>query len=594
MDSTAATGAHKRTAVLVVHGMGSQRPLDTVRGIVDAVWLEGDKTARGLRRIWTHPERSGVDDIDLPVITTNFIPDTHRRTDFHELYWAHLMSETRAVAVLLWLFELARMGPRLKPSIGALYWAALIFLSVLILSFSLIAVQIIVEFCALIASATAFPFIGKDVHSLIFVFFAAIAVTTMLASFAAIPNRAFKLAAIFLAVAAVSVLLFVLESRYPQVSEALTEFLLPTVLAAMIVQATMGGWGLLGLGIVFGLSYVAAGLAALCFGIAALQGHMPWSINSFWSSIAACYFIGLYLALYAVFLQPYLGDAARYFRNSPGNVAVRREIRRQAVRMLEALHLSNNYDRIVVVAHSLGTVVSYDMLRAYYSRVNDVLPDPGSLGAGFDEVDRGTLDKAAAREKGREMVARIAWTVGNAQARMAAGKAEPGDDSLKAWLVTDFVTLGSPLTHALYLMCRGNTESELQDDFARRTREREFPTCPPLMIDGDYRLTFENPNDHKRQFHHGGQFALTRWTNLYFPVSQLLWGDAIGGEVGPLFGDPPGTNVADVPVYTNTSRRNSFFAHVHYWDLKFGNSAPHIEALKKAIDLADTGAVNGL
>jgi hypothetical protein len=34
--------------------------------------------------------------------------------------------------------------------------------------------------------------------------------------------------------------------------------------------------------------------------------------------------VALYLALYAVFLQPYLGDAARYFRNSPGNVAVRR------------------------------------------------------------------------------------------------------------------------------------------------------------------------------------------------------------------------------------------------------------------------------
>jgi hypothetical protein len=30
------------------------------------------------------------------------------------------MSETRAVAVLLWLFELARLGPRLKPSIKGL------------------------------------------------------------------------------------------------------------------------------------------------------------------------------------------------------------------------------------------------------------------------------------------------------------------------------------------------------------------------------------------------------------------------------------------------------------------------------------------
>src|SRR5579859_3129901 len=97
--------ARKRTAVLVVHGMGSQRPLDTVRGVVDAVWLEGDASASGQRRIWTHPEKSGVDDIDLPVITTNFVPGTdHRVIDFHELYWAHLMSETRATAVLLWLF----------------------------------------------------------------------------------------------------------------------------------------------------------------------------------------------------------------------------------------------------------------------------------------------------------------------------------------------------------------------------------------------------------------------------------------------------------------------------------------------------------
>src|SRR5689334_5649361 len=92
--------SEKRTAVLVVHGMGSQRPLDTVRGVVNSVWLRGDTSGTGERRIWTHPERSGVDDIDLPVITTNFLKGSRRRFDFHELYWAHLMSETRAVAVL--------------------------------------------------------------------------------------------------------------------------------------------------------------------------------------------------------------------------------------------------------------------------------------------------------------------------------------------------------------------------------------------------------------------------------------------------------------------------------------------------------------
>ena len=30
---------HKRTAVLVVHGIGSQRALETVRGVIQGVWL---------------------------------------------------------------------------------------------------------------------------------------------------------------------------------------------------------------------------------------------------------------------------------------------------------------------------------------------------------------------------------------------------------------------------------------------------------------------------------------------------------------------------------------------------------------------------
>jgi hypothetical protein len=114
------------------------------------------------------------------------------------------------------------------------------------------------------------------------------------------------------------------------------------------------------------------------------------------------------------------------------------------------------------------------------------------------------------------------------------------------------------------------------------------------MVDGDLRLTFENPQTRVRTFHHGGQFALTRWTNLYFPASQLFWGDAIGGEVGPVFGDPAGSNIVDMPVFTNPFKRNNFFTHVHYWDLKYGTAAPHIVALKMAIDLDDTGAANHL
>lgn len=580
----------RRTAVLVVHGMGSQRPLDTVRGVVNAVWLKGSDTPAKEARIWTHPERCGVDDLDLPVITTN--SNDGRRFDFHELYWAHLMSETRAVAVLLWLFELARTGPYLKPSIGAVYWAILTFLSALVLSVSLLAVQIIVHFAAMVGYATNYELLGVDQHSLAYVLFGAIAVTALFAMFAAIWQRALWLAGIFAGIGIGFALLFLLESFYETKAEWLTPAFLPLGVAAMFVYFTMGRWGLVGLLVVLAISWGVGILAVVCFHVDLLADSMryPWNANSFWSSIASFYFIGLYLAANAAFLQPSLGDAARYFRNSPGNVAVRREIRRQAVNMIETLHLSGHYDRVVVVAHSLGTVVAYDMLRAYYSRVNETLPRPDPQNDEFEKVDTGALDKTSARAAGRRVIAQFAQMLDEAKQRIASGQAKPRDAEMRAWLVTDFVTLGSPLTHALYLMCRGEAEGDLKKDFERRVREREFPVCPPRKMDGDNRLTFWNPKVAERQFHHGGHFALTRWTNLYFQASELLWGDPIGGEVGSLFGDGTSSNVVDMPVRTN--KRHTWLAHVRYWDLNYGTDAPHIKALKEAIDLNDAGTAN--
>ncbi len=113
---------------------------------------------------------------------------------------------------------------------------------------------------------------------------------------------------------------------------------------------------------------------------------------------------------------------------------------------LQTLHLSGDYDRIIVVAHSLGTVVAYDTPRAYYSRINKTLPDCGNLGSDFDKVDRGTVDKSSARAKGREIIGRIAQLADAARRRIETGHPEPGDANLRAWLVTDFITLASPLT----------------------------------------------------------------------------------------------------------------------------------------------------
>ena len=135
-----------RTAVLVVHGMGSQRPLDTVRGVINAVWFNDDDHLQDAQhKLWSHPEPSGVD-LDLTVMTTNEIPGTtdKRVADFHELYWAHLMSETKAVAVLLWLFELGRRGPYFKTGMNGLWWCGAVYLSLLLLSASLLVLKTVI------------------------------------------------------------------------------------------------------------------------------------------------------------------------------------------------------------------------------------------------------------------------------------------------------------------------------------------------------------------------------------------------------------------------------------------------------------------
>ena len=104
------------------------------------------------RRIWSHPERDSAD-IDLTVMTTNEVPESRddRVVDFHELYWAHLMSETKPVAVLLWLYELCRKGPIMKEGINGLWWAASIFLCFMNLSVALLAFKGAVQFAQICA-----------------------------------------------------------------------------------------------------------------------------------------------------------------------------------------------------------------------------------------------------------------------------------------------------------------------------------------------------------------------------------------------------------------------------------------------------------
>jgi preprotein translocase subunit Sec61beta len=334
----------------------------------------------------------------------------------------------------------------------------------------------------------------------------------------------------------------------------------------------------------FGIFIRVAGYTDFAAAIATFwnEGRVPWSLLSPASMVAACTIIAVYLIINAWFLEPYLGDAARYFRNSPANVAVRRMIRKNAVDTLANLHASGYYDRIVVVAHSLGSVVAYDMLRAYYSRICDWAPLKfPAFEPEFTRIDKGGLTRPQLRKEARKLVRKMAA----AQKQVTPLRERQSTKGPQAWLVTDFVTLGAALEHAKFLMCHGKNRAELEKDFARRVEEREFPTCPPAKDPPDGWLAYTDPNSNKKRLHHGGLFALTRWTNIYFPMDQVFWGDAIGGPLDPVFGD----HIEDVEVWTDSSRPSDVFTHTKYWDTTFkqGRNAPHIAALRDAINLTD-------
>ena len=594
-----------RTAVLVVHGMGSQRPLDTVRGVVSAAWLDNDPPREKERKFWVHPHLGGTD-IDLSVFTGSPV-DGVARPDFHELYWAHLMSETKAIAVLLWLFELAKRGPRLNPRLVWVWKAATMFLAALILSLSFLGLHLIERISGFKEERQALILAPALLLVLVLGYTVYVAGKQGTYNFQKLAIDSLKPVLVGIGIVAVATLLiyyasfsFCQRGESYGLIEALKTFVtvfLPATIALAAVGFLLGRPGIRPFAFAYAFSFSAFAvylaylwlsggrpLAPVC------ARNLPWSLDSTWTIVTAWTILGLYIGANAAFLQPYLGDAARYFRHSPANIAGQREIRKQAVETLKELHLSGRYDRIIVVAHSLGTVVAYDMLRAYFSRVYWCLPGAApELREDIDAIENaGDDDVATLRRHARSLTKEVA-TMAGADASAAVNEEEARQARARSWLVTDFVTLGSPLAHAVYLTSQGHDPGPLDAPFELRKAERVYPTCPPVSTKDDKRLTYEPKDGGGRRFHHGALFGFTRWTNLYFPMSELLWGDAIGGPLAPVFGK----GIVDIPVSTRDPAADDLFTHVTYWDVRRARErqAPHVQWLRQAIDLEDVDAI---
>jgi len=261
-----------------------------------------------------------------------------------------------------------------------------------------------------------------------------------------------------------------------------------------------------------------------------------------------------------------LGDVARYMTPDPDNISERSNIRQQGISFLKKMHQISNEtrpDRIIVIGHSLGSVVSYDLLRLLWTEYNETytsFPKHQPMADAIDGFakDPNSIDRNPdAFSKAQFDFWEEAQALGN------------------PWLITDFITLGAALNSIDYLMVNNVPISDL-------IFQRELPVCPPEIDEEDktilYRKFFEvAPGKNRKGLnvpHHGAMFSMVRWTNIYFTS------DFVGGPMRRLFGK----GVKDLPI----ARKSLWLypgGHTNYWEGVKGNKA--LEAIVRFMNLSN-------
>lgn len=280
-------------------------------------------------------------------------------------------------------------------------------------------------------------------------------------------------------------------------------------------------------------------------------------------------FLGVIVLLLAQYiLTKIVGDAARYLSPMPENLEIRHQIKKAGAKLLLELsdpEKSDDYFRIIVMGHSLGSVVAYDVVQQAWLHHYEKLGDDGAPSE-IDEA-RSNLEKLLdADNVGWEQVQPMQRTYFNAL------REKPGAN----WRIEHLITCGSPLAHADILVA--NDKQDLQE----KIQLRELATCLPTpeKISGKLRFSYSSRDTDGTIPHHAAVFSATRWTNIYFPCQWTIKGDVIGGPVGHLFGD----GVRDLPVHSN--EKGGLLLHTHYWKSKY-EGAGHVQAFREALDLVD-------
>lgn len=479
--ASAGAGQVAKQAIVVIHGMGEQRPMDTIKAFVQAVW-ETDPviTANKLphpSQVWSKPDpRTGS--LELRRITTRESIASAAfphgvRTDFYELYWADLTAGSTWEEFTAWvrgllLRPLSRVPPDVRSAWIALWIATLAVIAI--------------------------------------------------AALAVLPADAWR----------------------------------------KIGAPWLADWHWL-------LAFVA-----LAFG--------RW----------------LHKAATASF-----GRVVRYTRADPDNIAARQAVHERGLKLMNSLHEGDQYKRIILVSHSLGTMLAHDLLSYFWAqrgaarKIAEASPEFDALceleNAAAD-VDQ-SAPSAAALDRYHAAQRRLRVTLA------ARAPKNPQDAADPRWLITDFVTLGSPLAHAEFLIAAS------AEDLARRKFERELPQSPPLREDLDPKvfqlarathklpvgssfetsklISFPPPaSPHVWELHHAAPFAVVRWTNIYDSASLVFRGDIIGGPVANAFGPA----IIDIDLKSLRGQSRSF-THTKYWAMD--GEPIHIKALRSAVNMLD-------
>lgn len=283
----------------------------------------------------------------------------------------------------------------------------------------------------------------------------------------------------------------------------------------------------------------------------------------------------------------YFGDVARYVKANPANINIRQAIRKGGIELVERIHQTGDYDRVVIVGHSLGSIVAYDIINHLWARHNKFKYTKGnrSFTSPLSKVAIGLLEE----------LQEMAKSVGTDSFKQDAYRAKQhelfyelrSNDKANNWLVSDFITLGSPLTYADILLFDDNLQ------FTKRKLDREYPTSPPVPECGNWFYNVGN----RKYLHHGAVFAPVKWTNVFMDNEYFIKGDLISGtvsknfsytnvEVDSLSMTPP-SNLTCTPIKEielDYTKVKNGFTHTEYWQSS-DISDEHLVELRKALDL---------